>query len=154
MARVQFGHGAVFSDRLPEGVDAAIRQPSASDETGRSWKVTRRPDTGSAPVVESVARMRQPQWAQKLWFESRSLVRPQLAQRATGFFLARRFVRYKKQTRDGVIAKLLQTPQLSNPLDTTYGQCHRFGSNCRKFSTTTTLRPCRQGFAELLLRLH
>ena len=116
MARVQFGHGAVRNDRLPEGVDATARRPSASDETGRSWKVTRRPDTGSAPVAESVGRMRQPQWAQKLWFESRSLVRPQLAQRATGFFLARRFVRYKKQTRDGVIAKLLQTPQLSNPL--------------------------------------
>jgi len=116
MARVQFGQGAVLSDRLPVGVDAAVLRLSASDETGRSWKVTRLPDTGSDPVAESVGRMRQPQWAQKLWFESRSLVRPQLAQRATGFFLARRFVRYKKQTRDGVIAKLLQTPQLSNPL--------------------------------------
>ena len=116
MARVQFGHGAVLNDRTPEGVDAGVRRPSASAETGRSWKTTRRPVNGIAPVVESVGRMRQPQWAQKLWFESRSLVRPQLAQRATGFFLARRFVRYKKQKRDGVIAKLLQTPQLSNPL--------------------------------------
>lgn len=98
MARVQFGHGAVLNDRTPEGVDAGVRRPSASAETGRSWKTTRRPDNGIAPVVESVGRMRQPQWAQKLWFESRSLVRPQLAQRATGFFLARRFFRYRSRS--------------------------------------------------------
>ena len=53
-----------------------------------------RPDVELTVVAESVERMRQPQWAQKLWCKSRSLVRPQLAQRATGFVLARKSVRH------------------------------------------------------------
>lgn len=91
MARVQLGQGAVRSDRPPAGVLVFTARPLISPvETGRSWNVGRRPEAGSSPVLESVGRRRQPQWAQKLWFESRSLVRPQLAQRATGFVLTRK----------------------------------------------------------------
>ncbi len=91
MARVQLGQGAVRSDRTPEGVFALTLRPLISPvDTGRSWNAGRPPEAGSSPVLELVGRRRQPQCAQKLWFESRSLVRPQLAQRATGFVLDRK----------------------------------------------------------------
>jgi len=77
MARVQFGQGAVLSDRLPVGVDSLTGRPD-SVEAGRSWNADLRPVAGTSPVVESAGRRRQPQWAQKFWCESRSLVRPQL----------------------------------------------------------------------------
>src|SRR5262245_22572991 len=91
MARVQFGHGAERKDLPLAVVEGVIRRTSISpEEFGRSWNDTRRPLTGTSPVPESAGRKRQPQWAQKLWLTSRSLVRPQLAQRATGFVLARK----------------------------------------------------------------
>ena len=66
MARVQFGQGAVFNDRLPTGVDVLNgRRPSMSDEVGRSWNAEWRPEAVTSPVVESAGRERQPQWAQK-----------------------------------------------------------------------------------------
>jgi hypothetical protein len=65
--RVQCGQGAVRTDRLPEGVEAIKRGASMSaDGTGRSWNAARPPDNGRSSAVESVGRMRQPQWAQKL----------------------------------------------------------------------------------------
>jgi hypothetical protein len=67
IARVQCGQGDVRTDRLPDGVDARRRRTSlVVDETGRSWNASGRPANGTAPVVESAERMRQPQWAQKL----------------------------------------------------------------------------------------
>ena len=139
MARVQCGHGEVRSARFPVGV-LETRRTSSIDETGRSWEKTLRPAGMLTVLAESVERIRQPQWAQKLWFKSRSLVRPQLAQRATGFVLARKSVRYGHRSRNGAIAKLLQTPLLSNP-----PRYHTVPSalsipDCRKFSATTTLR--------------
>jgi len=49
-------------------------------------------------------------------------------------------------------SEIATNPTTEQPAGTTYGQWHRFGSNCRKFSTTTTLRPCREGLAKLLRR--
>lgn len=67
MARVQFGQGAVRSERVPEGVFALTLRPLISPaETGRSWNTGRRPDAGISPVLESVGRRRHPQCAQKL----------------------------------------------------------------------------------------
>ena len=140
MARVQCGHGEVRNDRVPAGV-IETRRPSSMDETGRSWKTPARAAGELIVVDESVARMRQPQWAQKLWFESRSLMRPQLAQRATGFVLARKSVRYGQHSRNGSIAKLPQTPLLSNPLKNPTVQSALSIPDCRKFTATTTLRP-------------
>ena len=120
MARVQFGHGAVRVRVPDEGVGDS-RRPSTSAETGRSWKVTRRPDTESITVVESVGRMRQPQWAQKLWFESRSLVRPQLAQRATGFFLFGKSVRYEKAGVERRYSEIVTNPSSEQPAVKSYG---------------------------------
>jgi hypothetical protein len=65
MARVQCGHGDVRNDRIPDGV-VEIRRTSSTDETGRSWITPERPDVVLTVVAESVERMRQPQWAQKL----------------------------------------------------------------------------------------
>ena len=93
MARVQCGHGEVRNARLPVGV-LDSRRPSSLDEIGRSSRTPLRAAGKLIVIDESVDRIRQPQWAQKLWFDSRSLVRPQLAQRATGFVLARISVRY------------------------------------------------------------
>jgi hypothetical protein len=144
MARVQCGHGDVRNDRVPVGV-TEIRRTSSTEETGRSWDTTLRPDVELTVVAESVERIRQPQWAQKLWCKSRSLVRPQLAQRATGFVLARKSVRYGQHSRNGAIAKLLQTPLLSNPPRNPTVLSALSIPDCRKFAATTTLRPCRPG---------
>lgn len=150
MARVQCGQGEVRNARVPDGV-VETRRVSSTEETGRSWKTARRPDVVLTVVAESVERIRQPQWAQKLWCKSRSLVRPQLAQRATGFVLARKSVRYGQHSRNGAIAKLPQTPPLSNPPRNLTVLSALSIPDCRKFSATTTLRPCRPGQSALSL---
>lgn len=150
MARVQWGHGEVRNARVPDGV-VATRRTSSTEETGRSWETALRPDVVLTVVAESVERIRQPQWAQKLWCKSRSLVRPQLAQRATGFVLARKSVRYGQHSRNGAIAKLPQTPLLSNPPRNPTVLSALSIPDCRKFSATTTLRPCRPGRSALSL---
>jgi hypothetical protein len=122
MARVQLGQGAVRSDRAPDGVLAlALRPLSSPVETGRSWNAGRRPEIECSPVPESVGRRRHPQCAQKLWFESRSLVRPQLAQRATGFVLTRKSSGTEGSAMRRLLAKLPQTPLRSNPLPSLTG---------------------------------
>lgn len=92
MARVQCGQGAVRSERMPEGVDTP-RIEASGLATARSTKAAGPAEVPGRSDVEAAERIRQPQCAQKLWFVSRSLVRPQLAQRATGFVLARKSVR-------------------------------------------------------------
>ena len=146
IARVQFGQGAVLSDRLPVGVDALTVRP-ASVEPGRSWNANLRPVAGTSPVAESAGRRRQPQWAQKLWCESRSLVRPQLAHRATGFVLARKSSGKRRSgTSLRIVAKLAQTTLRSNPLHAHTGESALSILDCRKFAATTTLRPCREAW--------